>query len=334
MNQEATGGRARRGGDATAASAVGADLDAPIKAKPLPHPGRWITAAVLLALAAWFVIGAARNEAYRWDIYFRYLLDTRIAMAAVHTLALTALAMLIGVVGGAIIAVLRMSENPVLSSVSWLYLWVFRGTPVYVQLVFWGLLGTIYSSINVGFTEIDLETMLQNTFILAVLGLGLNEAAYMAEIVRAGIQAVPEGQTEASKALGMSWAQTIRRTILPQAMRIIIPPTGNEFISLLKTTSLVVAVPYTAELYGRATDIANDLFLPVPMLLVAATWYLAITSVLMVGQHYLERYFAKGATRQLTARQLAALADAEGVPPANARVVDAPERRFHEEDPR
>ncbi|WP_370547264.1 MULTISPECIES: amino acid ABC transporter permease [Corynebacterium] len=304
-----------------------------MKAKPLPHPGRWITAAVLLVLFLWFIIGAARNEAYHWDVYFQYLFDTRIAAAAGWTIALTVLAMLIGVVGGAIVAVLRMSENPVLSTVAWFYLWVFRGTPVYVQLVFWGLLGTIYSTIDLGVTEVDLSTILSNTFVLAFVGLGLNESAYMAEIVRAGIQAVPEGQTEASKALGMSWWQTVRRTILPQAMRIIIPPTGNEFISLLKTTSLVIAVPFSLELYGRSTDIANALFLPVPMLLVAATWYLVITSILMVGQFYLERYFARGATRQLTARQLAALADAEGVPLANARVVDKDEEHFYREDP-
>ena len=302
--------------------ATQAELNEEIKAKPLPHPGRWITAAVLLVLFLWFIIGAARNEAYHWDVYFQYLFDTRIAAAAGWTIALTVLAMLIGIVGGAIVAVLRMSDNPVLSTVAWFYLWVFRGTPVYVQLVFWGLLGTIYSTIDLGVAEVDLSTVLSNTFVLAFVGLGLNESAYMAEIVRAGIQAVPEGQTEASKALGMSWWQTVRRTILPQAMRIIIPPTGNEFISLLKTTSLVIAVPFSLELYGRSTDIANALFLPVPMLLVAATWYLVITSILMVGQFYLERYFARGATRQLTARQLAALADAEGVPLANARVVD------------
>ncbi|AIN82156.1 amino acid ABC transporter permease [Corynebacterium sp. HMSC063A05] len=313
--------------------ATQAELNEEIKAKPLPHPGRWITAAVLLVLFLWFIIGAARNEAYHWDVYFQYLFDTRIAAAAGWTIALTVLAMLIGVVGGAIVAVLRMSENPVLSTVAWFYLWVFRGTPVYVQLVFWGLLGTIYSTIDLGVTEVDLSTILSNTFVLAFVGLGLNESAYMAEIVRAGIQAVPEGQTEASKALGMSWWQTVRRTILPQAMRIIIPPTGNEFISLLKTTSLVIAVPFSLELYGRSTDIANALFLPVPMLLVAATWYLVITSILMVGQFYLERYFARGATRQLTARQLAALADAEGVPLANARVVDKDEEHFYREDP-
>lgn len=315
--------------------ATAEELNQEIKAKPLPRPGRWITAVILLLLAAWFVIDAAGREAYRWDIYFRFILDTEVAKAALRTLALTVLAMLIGIIGGSVLAVLRMSPNPVLSTIAWVYLWVFRGTPIYVQLVFWGLLGTIYQSISVGgFLNINLEDLLANTFMLAVLGLGLNEAAYMAEIVRAGLQAVPEGQTEASKALGMSWWQTMRRTVLPQAMRIIIPPTGNEFISLLKTTSLVIAVPYTAELYGRATDIANELFLPVPMLLVAATWYLVITSILMVGQHYLERYFARGATRQLTARQLAALADAEGVPPTNTRVVDAEERKFNEEDPR
>ena len=313
--------------------ATQAELNEEIKAKPLPHPGRWITAAVLLVLFLWFIIGAARNEAYHWDVYFQYLFDTRIAAAAGWTIALTVLAMLIGIVGGAIVAVLRMSDNPVLSTVAWFYLWVFRGTPVYVQLVFWGLLGTIYSTVDLGVTEVDLSTVLSNTFVLAFVGLGLNESAYMAEIVRAGIQAVPEGQTEASKALGMSWWQTVRRTILPQAMRIIIPPTGNEFISLLKTTSLVIAVPFSLELYGRSTDIANALFLPVPMLLVAATWYLVLTSILMVGQFYLERYFARGATRQLTARQLAALADAEGVPLANARVVDKDEEHFYREDP-
>ncbi|SCX10917.1 amino acid ABC transporter permease [Corynebacterium jeikeium] len=290
------------------------------KAIPLRHPGRWIAAVVLAALVVWFIISAARNDAYHWDTYFQYLLDTRIVKAAMHTIALTILAMIIGVVIGAIVAVLRMSPNPVLQGVAWLFLWVFRGTPVYVQLVFWGLLSSLYQSVSVGFAEIDLEQVLQNAFILAVLGLGLNEAAYMAEIVRAGIQAVPEGQSEASKALGMTWGQNMRRTVMPQAMRIIIPPTGNEFISLLKTTSLVIAVPYTAELYGRATDISNSLFQPVPLLLVAATWYLVITSILMVAQFYVERYFSRGSSRQLTQRQLAALADAEGVPPRNITV--------------
>lgn len=299
----------------------------PIQAQSIPRPGRWVAAIILALLALWFVYSAAQNEAFGWSTYRRYLLDTRIAEAALHTLAITVLAMLIGVILGSTLAVLRMSPNPVLRGLAWLYLWIFRGTPVYVQLVFWGLAGVVFKTIDVGFTELDLRDILKNAFFLAVIGLGLNEAAYMAEIVRAGIQAVPEGQTEASKALGMSWWMTIRRTVLPQAMRIIIPPTGNEFISLLKTTSLVVAIPYSGELFGRSMDIANSLFEPVPMLLVAATWYLAITSVLMVGQYYVEKYFDKGVTRELTQRQLAALADAEGTLPRNVNVVPEPPAR-------
>ncbi|AWT26373.1 L-cystine transport system permease protein YecS [Corynebacterium provencense] len=288
---------------------------------PLKHPGRIVAAVILLALAAWFVIGALTNSAYGWSTYLKYLLDKRIAEAALHTVALTVLAMAIGIVLGAVMAVLRMSPNPVMRGFSWFYLWIFRGTPVYVQLVFWGLLGAIYKTINVGFAEIDLTDALKNFFVLAFVGLGLNESAYMAEIVRAGLQSVPEGQTEASKALGMTWWQTMRRTVLPQAMRIIIPPTGNELISMLKTTSLVIAVPYAGEIYGRSTDIAYAMFEPVPMLLVAATWYLVITSVLMVGQHYLEKYYSRGSSRTLTSRQLAAVTDAEGVPPTNVKVV-------------
>jgi polar amino acid transport system permease protein len=185
-----------------------------------------------------------------------------------------------------------------------------------VQLVFWGLFPTIYQNIQLGvpFGPSLLHVNLQGlsiSFILATVGLGLNEAAYMAEIIRAGISSVPEGQTEASTALGMSWAMTMRRTVLPQAMRVIIPPTGNEFISMLKTTSLVTAVPYSLELYGRARDIAGVIFEPIPLLLVAATWYLAVTSVLMVGQFYLERYFSRGASRKLTTKQLEALAKAQ-----------------------
>jgi len=288
---------------------------------PLRHPGRIVAAVILLALAAWFIIGALTKDAYGWDTYVDYLFDSRIAEAALHTLALTVLAMAIGIILGAVMAVLRMSPNPVMRGFSWVYLWIFRGTPVYVQLVFWGLLGSIYHSISVGFAEVSVEGFLKNFFVLAFVGLGLNESAYMAEIVRAGLQSVPEGQTEASKALGMTWWQTMRRTVLPQAMRIIIPPTGNELISMLKTTSLVIAVPYAGEIYGRSTDIAYAMFDPVPMLLVAATWYLAITSILMVGQHYLEKYYSRGSSRTLTSRQLAAMTDAEGVPPANVKIV-------------
>jgi polar amino acid transport system permease protein len=217
---------------------------------------------------------------------------------------------------GVLLAVMRLSPNPVFKSVSWVYLWIFRGTPVYVQLVFWGLVPTLYKNIQLGVPfgpslfHLNLQDLSIN-FTLAFVGLGLNEAAYMAEIIRAGISSVPEGQSEASTALGMSWSMTMRRTVLPQAMRVIIPPTGNEFISMLKTTSLVTAVPFSLELYGRARDISGVIFEPIPLLMVAATWYLAITSVLMVGQFYLERYFSRGASRKLTTKQLEALAEAQ-----------------------
>jgi polar amino acid transport system permease protein len=284
-----------------------------INAVPLRHPWRWIGAIVIVALVVLFLYGAATNSAYGWSTYRKYLFDQRISSAAWNTVQLTIWAMLLGVLLGVLLAVMRLSPNPVFKSVAWVYLWIFRGTPVYVQLVFWGLFPTLYQNIQLGvpfgptFFHLHLQGLSIN-FILAAVGLGLNEAAYMAEIIRAGINSVPEGQFEASTALGMSWWMAMRRTVLPQAMRVIIPPTGNEVISMLKTTSLVTAVPYTLELYGRARDISGVIFQPIPLLLVAATWYLVFTSVLMVGQFYLERYFSRGISRKLTTKQLEALA--------------------------
>jgi polar amino acid transport system permease protein len=287
-----------------------------IDAVPLRHPWRWIGALVIVVLVALFVYGAATNDAYGWPTYAKYLFDQRISSAAWNTIQLTIWAMVIGLLLGVVLAIMRLSPNPVFTSVSWVYLWIFRGTPVYVQLVFWGLFPTLYKHMQFGipfgpsFFHLDLQD-LSISFILAAVGLGLNEAAYMAEIIRAGISSVPEGQSEAATALGMSWGMTMRRIVLPQAMRVIIPPTGNEVISMLKTTSLVTAVPYSLELYGRARDISGVIFQPIPLLLVAATWYLVITSILMVGQHYLERYFSRGISRKLTSRQLQALAQAQ-----------------------
>lgn len=287
-----------------------------IDAIPLRHPWRWVTAAAIIAAVGLFLYGAATNEAYGWATYRKYLFDHRVSEAAWNTLQLTFWAMLLGLLLGVTLAVMRLSPNPILKSVSWAYLWIFRGTPVYVQLVFWGLFPTLYQKIQIGvpfgpsFFQLELRD-LSISFILAIIGLGLNEAAYMAEIIRAGISSVPEGQTEASTALGMSWWMTMRRTVLPQAMRVIIPPTGNELISMLKTTSLVTAVPYTLELYTRTRDISAVIFQPIPLLMVAATWYLAITSVLMVGQYYLEKHFSRGISRTLTTKQLDALAKAQ-----------------------
>ncbi|MFB9310777.1 polar amino acid transport system permease protein [Agromyces hippuratus] len=271
----------------------------PTKIVRLRHPWRIVFAVLLLAAFAVFVIDAAQREAFDWPTVGKYLFDQRISQAAGYTLLLTALSMIIGVVLGIILAVMRQSPNPVLKSIAWVWLWIFRGTPVYVQLVFWGLLSTVYTTIDLGvpFMEawVSFPTdVLFNAFWLAVIGLALNESAYMAEIVRAGLLSVDSGQHEAATALGMGWGTTMRRIVLPQAMRVIIPPTGNEVISMLKTTSLVSAIPFTLELYMRQRDIAAAIFAPVPLLIVASIWYLAITSVLMVGQYFLEKRFARG----------------------------------------
>src|SRR6478735_9308624 len=231
---------------------------AAIDAVPLRHPWRWVAAVVIVTLLGLFLYGVATNAAYRWSVFFEYLFNQRILMGVSNTLQLTVYSMVLAIVLGVILAVMRLSPNPVFRSVSWAYLWIFRGTPIYVQLTFWGLIPTIYKNIQLGVPfgpslfHLDLQA-LSIPFLLATLGLALNEAAYMAEIIRAGISSVPEGQLEASTALGMSWGMGMRRTVLPQAMRVIIPPTGNEVISMLKTTSLVTAVPYTLDLYSIAT---------------------------------------------------------------------------------
>lgn len=290
-----------------------------IDAVPLRRPGRWIAGAVAILLLALLLYGAATNSAYQWSTYWQYLFDQRISRAALMTIELSVLAMALGLVLGGVSAVMRMSDNPVLRTVAWLYIWVFRGTPVYVQLVFWGLVTSIYKQIDLGIPFMVQFAHLQTgswltPFAAAVIGLGLNQGAYTAEIMRAGICSVDEGQREASVALGMSWWQTTRRVVFPQAMRVIIPPTGNEFISMLKTTSLVIAVPFTGDLYSQSTEIAAVLYRPIPLLLVASTWYLAITTVLMVGQHYLEKRFSRGASRRASDKQLQAMTE----PPAAA----------------
>jgi polar amino acid transport system permease protein len=211
--------------------------------------------------------------------------------------------MAIGIVGGVILALMRLSANPMLSSAAWLYIWFFRGTPVLVQLIFWFNIKALFGDISLGipfgpmFITWDVNSLV-TTFVAAILGLGLNEAAYMSEIVRAGILSVDEGQTEAAHALGMRRLKVMRRIVLPQAMRVIIPPTGNETISMLKTTSLASTVAFT-ELLKAGEDIFNANYRTIPLLIVVSVWYIIVTSVLSVGQYYLERYFGRGSSREL-----------------------------------
>lgn len=303
----------------SSASSAASEQDSlpPIKAIKLRHPLRWVIALILIAYAAAFVVDAAVNRpVYDWQTFGKYIFDQRISQAALVTLELTIFSMILAIVLGVILAVMRLSPNPIFKSIAWFYLWLFRGTPVYVQLVFWGLLATVYPTLMLGLPfmapVLEIPTDFIPVFWIAVVGLGMNEAAYMAEIVRAGILSVDKGQDEAATALGMTWFQTMANIVLPQSMRIITPPTGNEVISMLKTTSLVAAVPFSLDLYMRARDIAGPIFKPIPLLLVASAWYLLFTSILMIGQYYLEKRFARGATGMtLTRKQILSQAAAE-----------------------
>ncbi|MET9530513.1 MULTISPECIES: amino acid ABC transporter permease [unclassified Streptomyces] len=281
---------------------VGA-VDAPptgpqtIRAIPVRHYGRYVAAVVAVALLASIVYAFSQGK-INWGAIPDYFFDHRIIHGVGQTLLLTVLSMVIGIVGGIVLAVMRLSKNPVTASISWFYIWFFRGTPVLVQLMVWFNLGLVFQYINLGPIYKDYWSSFMTPLLTALLGLGLNEAAYMAEICRAGLLAVDEGQTEAAHALGMSHAKTLRRIVVPQAMRVIVPPTGNEVINMLKTTSLVAAVQFY-ELLRTAQDIGQTSGAAVEMLFLAAAWYLVLTTVFSIGQFYLERYYARGSSRSL-----------------------------------
>lgn len=276
----------------------------PIEAVPVRHPGRWLGTAIIAVLAAMAIHSLLTNPNWGWDLIGKWIFSEPILKGVGVTIMLTILAMLIGLILGVLIAIMRLSPNPVLSGSAWFFVWLFRGTPVYVQLFLWANVAALYQSFSFGIPfgpemfAVSTKTLIP-LFVAALLGLGLNEAAYMSEIVRAGILSVDEGQEEAATAVGMTHMQTLRHIVLPQAMRVIVPPTGNETISMLKTTSLVIAIPLSTELFFQASVIGNRTFQPFPMAIMASMWYLALTSILMVGQYYIERHYAKGAMREL-----------------------------------
>ncbi|TCC01560.1 amino acid ABC transporter permease [Kribbella soli] len=270
-----------------------------IRAIPPKHPWRWAAAAVVVLLAAMLVYSMLTNPRYQWDVVFSWLLARTILRGLLLTLALTAVSMLTGILLGVVFAVMRGSPNRLLSGAAGVYIWFFRGTPLLVQLVFWFNLSALYPRIVVGvpFGGPELTALNANALIspmtAAFLGLALNEAAYMAEIVRAGIVSVPAGQLQAASALGFTRMTTMRRIVLPQAMRVIIPPTGNQTISMLKTSSLVSVLAIPELLYSAQIVYART-FQTIPLLIVVSIWYLALTSVLTVAQGKIERRFSAG----------------------------------------
>ncbi len=273
-----------------------------VRAVAVRRPGRWIAGALVLLVVAALGRSVATNPRFEWDVVGQYLFDGRILHGVLVTIELTVAAMAAGIVLGVVLAVMRRSANPLVSGSSWLYIWFFRGTPVLVQLLFWNSISALYPTLSLGvpfgpeLVHLDANS-LTKPFVVALLALGLNEAAYMAEIVRAGIISVDEGQTEAALSLGMTRLQVMRRIVLPQAMRVIVPPTGNETISMLKTSSLVSFIALADLLYAAQQIYAVN-YKIIQLLLVASAWYLLMTSVLYVGQYQLERRFGRGSSRE------------------------------------
>jgi polar amino acid transport system permease protein len=296
----------------------------PVKVVPVRHYGQWAGTVVALVLVAMLVNtlfskvpsgqfvchvlnGAKRCHEtsewrFSWNIVFHYFTTSEVLHGLVLTILLTVIAMAAGITIGVGLAVMRLSSNRLLSMTAWCYTWFFRGTPVLVQLFFWEFISILYKHIRIGipFTHVWFlhlnPVTLFTPFVAAAIALGLNEGAYMSEIARSGLISVDEGQSEAAMSLGMTRAQTMRLVVLPQAMRVIMPPTGNEVISMLKTTSLASTIG-VIELFGATNNISANNYEIVPLLLVASLWYLIVTTVLSIGQFYLERRFARGALR-------------------------------------
>jgi polar amino acid transport system permease protein len=275
--------------------------DAPLTVVPVRHYGQWIVTAVLLVVAALIVQSLLTNPRFQWNVVFSYFLNGQILDGIWTTVGLTVIAMVIGVIIGVVMALGRESRNPFVAAAASLYVGFFRGTPLLVQLIFWFNLAALYPMLTLGvpFGPALLSgdtNVLITPFMAAVLGLGLNEGAYMSEIVRAGLQSVDPGQTQAAQALGMKKSQVFRRIVLPQAMRVIIPPTGNETISMLKTTSIVsvIAIP---EILWQAQAIYSKTYQVIPLLITVSLWYLIMTTVLSTGQYYIERHYKRGDLR-------------------------------------
>ncbi|WP_237341939.1 amino acid ABC transporter permease [Williamsia soli] len=282
------------------------DSEIPLEDLPIvrtPHYGRWLGVVVVLILLSQFVAGAVTNPRFDWPTFAQFFFSTTVLDALWLTIQLTAYGAVFGFAGGVVLALMRQSPNPLLRSVSWAFIWLFRSIPLIVQILFWGFLGALYTHLGYGipFGPIFGETATKDLIgpmTAAVIGLSIHQAAYGAEIIRAGLISVDEGQREAAAALGIPARRQFTKIIFPQAMRTIVPPAANEIIGLLKGTSAVfiIALPdlfYQVQvIYGRNGRI-------IPLLMVAVVWYVILTGLLSVIQFYIERYFAKGAHREV-----------------------------------
>jgi polar amino acid transport system permease protein len=262
---------------------------------PLRHYGRWVSGALVLAVLALIIRAFAHGE-IDWPVVKEFFFSKVLLQGLGNTVLITVLAIIMGLVLGVVFAVMRLSQNPVTNMVSSAYIWLFRGTPVYLQLLIWFNLALVFPVVNLGFYRgrmVDLMT----PFLAALLGLGINEGAYMTEIVRGGILSVDRGQLEAASTLGMPRLMAMRRVVLPQAMRVIIPPIGNEFIGLLKTSSMASTIAFT-ELLHRAQLIYFVNAKVIELLIVAAGWYMIIVTLFTLVQIRVEKRFARGQSHE------------------------------------
>ncbi|MBP1851565.1 amino acid ABC transporter permease [Rhizobium halophytocola] len=265
---------------------------------PKRHVGRTISAAAVLLLIA-ALIRAFSVGQIEWGYVGQFLFAPVIIAGIGNTLVMTVAAMALGIVLGVLIAIMRISGNPVLSSIAVGYVWIFRGAPALVQLMLWFNLALIFPTLGIpGLFEwrtVDVMT----PFVAAMLGLGISQGAYTSEVVRSGLLSVDSGQYEAAKSIGMTHMKMLRRIVLPQAMRVMVPPIGNEVIGMVKLTSLASVIQYSEVLHNaQVIYYANARVLE--LLLVASFWYLVVVSVLSIGQHYVERYFGRG-SKSITA---------------------------------
>ncbi|MFD8548276.1 amino acid ABC transporter permease [Streptomyces sp. NPDC059649] len=277
--------------DAPAAPAA-APPDAPdpaaLRIVPRRRTGRWAAAAVVLVLLALALVSVVRNDAFQWDVVADYFLTTAVLRGLGLTLWLTVAVMVLGFALGTLLAAMRLSDNPVLRGVSWGYVWLFRSMPILVQLLFWFNIGALYPTV-LGVRTVNLLDPVG----IAVIGLTLHEAAYAAEVVRGGLLSVDEGQLEAAQSLGLGAWRRLRRIVLPQAMRAIVPPAGNMLIGTLKGTSIVSVIAVQDLLYSVQL-VYHRTYQVIPLLLVATLWYVVVTSVLGAGQFFVERHYARG----------------------------------------
>lgn len=272
-----------------------------------PRWGRWLAATMLVAVLVWIGWSFAHGQIH-WPTVGRFFTAPAILSGLANTILMAFCAMIVGVVLGTVFAVMYLSPNPVMQGTALFYIWFFRGTPLLLQLLIWFNLALVFPTLGIPglfeYRTVDIIT----PFVATLLGLGMNQGAYTAEVVRAGILSVDRGQVEAAQSIGMTRITALRRIVLPQAMRVIIPPVGNEAVSMVKLTSVASVIQY-AEILRNAQTIYYANARTIELLIVAAIWYLAVVTVLQVGQHFLEKHFSRGHGVRRTAKVAAPAGD-------------------------